>query len=155
FAELVFAYIDQLSASSVAGHTDELETTGRARRQHLERLGALLLAGRPVHDVTAAAERADWSPPRTLTAVLLPETRVRGALALVDVRTLQVSYPVGLEPAEELTVLLVPDAGGGARPGLLRALQGRSAVVGPPRPWAEVAASYARAVRALRLGLAP
>ena len=42
FAELVFAYIDQLSASSVAGHTDELDSTGRVRRHHLERLGALL-----------------------------------------------------------------------------------------------------------------
>jgi hypothetical protein len=154
FAELVFAYIDQLSASSVAGHTDELETTGRARRHHLERLGALLLAGRPLHDLTAAADRADWTPPRTLTAVLLPEARVRGALALVDVRTLQVSDPAGLEPWPELTVLLVPDTGGGARPALLRTLEGRSAVVGPPRPWAEVTASYARAVRALRLGLA-
>jgi hypothetical protein len=154
FAELVFAYIDQLSASSVAGHTDELETTGRARRHHLERLGGLLLAGRPLHDLTAAAERADWTPPRTLTAVLLPEARVRGALALVDVRTLQVSDPAGLEPWAELAVLLVPDAGGGARPALLRAFEGRSAVVGPSRPWAEVTASYARAVRALRLGLA-
>jgi len=154
FAELVFAYIDQLSASSVAGHTDELETTGRVRRHHLERLGAVLLAGRPLHDLTAAADRAGWTPPRTLTAVLLPEARVRGALALVDVRTLQVSDDQpGLDAAAELTVLLVPDAGGGARPALLRALEGRSAVVGPPRPWAEVATSYARAVRALRLGL--
>jgi hypothetical protein len=56
FAELVFAYIDQLSAASVAGHTDELETTGRVRRHHLERLGALLLAGRPEHDLTAAGK---------------------------------------------------------------------------------------------------
>jgi hypothetical protein len=154
FAELVFAYIDQLSASSVAGHTDELETTGRVRRHHLERLGALLLAGRPLHDLTGAAERADWAPPRTLTAVLLPELRVRGALALLDGRTLQVSdEPPGLEPSAELTVLLVPDAGGRARPALLRALEGRSAVVGPPRPWAAVASSYTRALRALRLGL--
>jgi len=154
FAELVFAYIDQLSASSVAGHTDELESTGRARRQHLERLGALLLAGRPLHDLTAAAERADWVPPRTLTAVLLPEVRARGALGLLDVRTLQVTDdPPALDPAAELTVLLVPDAGEGARSALLRALEGRSAVVGPSRPWAGVATSYARAVRALRLGL--
>jgi hypothetical protein len=154
FAELVFAYIDQLSAASVAGHTDELETTGRVRRHHLERLGALLLAGRPVHDLTAAAERADWAPPRTLTAVLLPEVRVRGALALLDGRTLQVNDDQpGLDPAAELSVLLVPDAGGGARAALLRALDGRSAVVGPSRPWADVAVSHARAVRALRLGL--
>ena len=154
FAELVFAYIDQLSASSVAGHTDELETTGRVRRHLRERLGALLLAGRPVHDLTAAAERADWVPPRTLTAVLLPEVRARGALALLDVRTLQVTDDLsGLDPSAELTVLLVPDAGEGARATLLRALDGRSAVVGPPRPWASVASSHARAVRALRLGL--
>ncbi|WP_246078512.1 PucR family transcriptional regulator [Modestobacter excelsi] len=155
FAELVFAYIDQLSASSVAGHTDELETTGRVRRHHLERLGAVLLAGRPLHELTAAAERADWPAPRTLTAVLLPEERARGALGLLDGRTLQVSDdPPGLDPSTELTVLLVPDAGEGARPGLLRALEGRSAVVGPARPWASVVTSYGRAVRALRLGLA-
>ena len=154
FAELVFAYIDQLSASSVAGHTDELETTGRVRRHHRERLGAVLLAGRPLHELTAAAERADWPTPRTLTAVLLPEVRARGALGLLDARTLQVSDdPPGLDPSTELTVLLVPDAGEGARPALLRALQGRSATVGPARPWASVAASYGRALRALRLGL--
>ena len=154
FAELVFAYIDQLSAASVAGHTDELESTGRARRHHLERLGALLLAGRPLHDLTGAAERADWTPPRTLTAVLLPEARVRGALALLDPRTLQVTDDVpGVEASAELTVLLVPDAGEGARPALLRALEGRSAMVGPARPWTAVGTSHARAVRALRLGL--
>jgi hypothetical protein len=151
FAELVFAYIDQLSASSVAGHTDELDSTGRVRRHHLERLGALLLAGRPAHDVVPAAERAGWPPPRTLTAVLLPEGRARNALALLDDRTLQVDDdPPGLDPAAGLTVLLVPDT---ARPSLLRALEGCSAVVGPAREWTAVSASYARALRALRLGL--
>src|SRR4051812_21638561 len=154
FAELVFAYIDQLSAASVAGHTDELETTGRVRRHHLERLGALLLAGRPVHDLTAAAERADWLPPRTLTAVLLPEARVRGAMALLDERTLRVTDDApGIEPSAELAVLLVPEAAEGARPALLRALEGRAAVVGPARPWTSAGTSYARAVRALQLGL--
>ena len=32
FAELVFAYIDELSAASVAGHTDELSTSGPGPR---------------------------------------------------------------------------------------------------------------------------
>jgi hypothetical protein len=154
FAELVFAYIDQLSASSVAGHTDELDSTGRVRRHHLERLGALLLTGRPAHDVVPAAERAGWPPPKTLTAVLLPEARARGALALLDERTLQVDdEPPGLDPAAGLTVLLVPDTGCGARTALLRALEGFSAVVGPAREWTAVSASYARALTALRLGL--
>ena len=45
FAELLFAYIDELSAASVAGHTDELTTSGRVRDRYRERLGQHLLAG--------------------------------------------------------------------------------------------------------------
>ena len=59
FAELVFAYIDELSAASVAGHTDELSTTGRVRERYLERLGQHLLAGAAADALSArAAERA-------------------------------------------------------------------------------------------------
>ncbi|WP_448616817.1 PucR family transcriptional regulator [Modestobacter sp. URMC 112] len=155
FAELVFAYIDRLSASSVAGHADELAVGGRVRERYLERLAALLVAGAPSADLTAAAEKADWAPPRSLTAVVLPEARARGALLLLDPRTLQ-SGEGGLPPgSDELTVLLVPDADGAARPGLLRGLEGRAAVVGPARPWQQAAASCERAVRAVRLGLEP
>jgi hypothetical protein len=155
FAELVFAYIDQLSAASVAGHSDELETTGRVRTRYLERLAGLLLDGRPRPELMAAAERADWSLPRTLTAVILPETAVRGALLSLDGRTLRSNQDVpGLDSTTELVVLLVPDAEGRSRPALLRSLDGRDAVVGPPRPWAEAHTSYARARRALQLGLA-
>ena len=160
FAELVFAYIDRLSAASVAGHTDELATTGRVRQRYLERLGQDLLHGAPRDALVAGAERADWVPPDTLTAVLLPTVRVRGALSLLDPRALVVSGDlVGLEAgpedregaAQSLAVLLVPDAAGVARAQLLRLLQGRPAVVGPARPWTSAAASYRRAVRALEL----
>jgi hypothetical protein len=155
FAELVFAYIDQLSAASVAGHSDELETTGRVRTRYLERLTGLLLGGGRLPELTAAAERADWAPPRSLTAVILPETALRGALASLDGRTLRSNQDVpGLDSTTELVVLLVPDADGRSRPALLRSLDGRDAVVGPPRPWNDAQASYARAVRALQLGLA-
>ena len=155
FAELVFAYIDQLSAASVAGHSDELETSGRVRTRYLERLAALLLAGAPQPELTAAAERADWAPPRTLTVVVLPETAVRGVLVSLDGRTLRSNQDVpGLDTTTELVVLLVPDAEGRSRPALLRSLDGRDAVVGPPRPWSAAAGSYARVVRALQLGLA-
>ncbi|MDP9461491.1 MAG: helix-turn-helix domain-containing protein [Actinomycetota bacterium] len=154
FAELVFAYIDQLSASSVAGHSDELATSGRVRQRYLERLAKLLLAGGPLPDLLAAAERADWPPPRTLTAVILPSTKVRGALVSLDGRTLRSGEDLpGLDTAADLFVLLVPDAEGRSRPALLRSLDGRDAVVGPARPWTEVRTSYARARQALRLAL--
>lgn len=59
----------------------------------------------------------------------------------------------GLDSATELVVLLVPDAGGRSRPALLRSLDGRDAVVGPTRPWADVHASFTRIRRAMELGL--
>jgi DNA-binding PucR family transcriptional regulator len=154
FAELVFAYIDQLSASSVAGHSDELATSGRVRQRYLERLAGLLLSGAPLPDLVDAAERADWAPPRTLTAVILPEEKLRGALVSLDDRTLRAGEDVpGLDASRDLLVVLVPDAEGRSRPALMRSLEGRDAVVGPARPWAEAAASYARACRAVDLGL--
>ena len=163
FAELVFAYIDQLSAASVAGHADELATTGRVRRGYLERLGRDLLAGADPDTLARSAERADWAPPPELTAVLVPWVRVRGAVSLLDPRTLTVSAEfAGLGPDEnaaathdrgesQLAVLLVPDAAGVNRSQLLRVLAGRPAVVGPSRPWTAASSSYTRAVRALGL----
>jgi hypothetical protein len=72
FAELVFAYIDELSAASVAGHTDELSTSGRVRERYLERLGQHLLAGASA-DVLAAS---------AVTGAGLDILSERGALAL-------------------------------------------------------------------------
>jgi hypothetical protein len=153
FAELVFTYIDQLSATSAAGHSDELATTGRVRERYLERLTTRLLVGTPPAELTAVAERAGWAPPRTLTAVVLPEPKVHGALVSLDPRTLRGSEEV--PDTEGMVALLVPDAEGRSRPALLRSLDGRDAVVGPARPWDAAHASYARACRALRLGLVP
>jgi DNA-binding PucR family transcriptional regulator len=80
---------------------------------------------------------------------------VRGALVLLDPRTLQAAADVpGLEPSDDLTALFVPDADGPSRAALLRALEARDAVVGPPRPWPEVHSSFSRALRAVHLGLA-
>jgi PucR-like helix-turn-helix protein len=152
FAELVFAYIDELSAASVAGHTDELSTTGRVRERYLERLGQHLLAGAGADVVASSAERADWVAPRTLTAVLLPAVQVRGAVSLLPPGTLQVGEDLpGLEDqdAEQQSLLFVPDMDGRDRAQLLRVLQGRFAVVGPPRPWTAARTSYQRAVRLL------
>jgi hypothetical protein len=153
FAELLFAYIDELSAASVAGHTDELTTSGRVRDRYRERLGQQLLARAGVDVLVAAAHRAEWTPPTSLTAVLLPAAQGRRALASLGADTLQVGEDLqGIEdddPDHPLTLLLVPDADGPGRVHLLRVLAGRHAVVGPPRPWAEARSSYDRAARTL------
>ncbi|MFI7601503.1 PucR family transcriptional regulator [Actinoplanes sp. NPDC049681] len=151
FAELVFAYIDELSAASVSGHADELAKSGRARRRHLELLAQTLAAGEPAHVATAAAERAEWAPPQTLTAVLVPERAARPVADLLDPRTLQVAEAGPDLP--ETSLLLVPDAHGPSRAHLLRLLTGRGAIAGPARPWLRVRESLARAVRVSRLGL--
>ncbi|HSP37082.1 MAG TPA: helix-turn-helix domain-containing protein [Frankiaceae bacterium] len=151
FAELVFAYIDQLSAASVAGHTDELETTGRVRLRYLEKLAEDLLSDVSPEVLLASAERAGWTPPDSLTAVLVPSARARTELGLLDPRTLTVTGDATGGGTDGMTVLLVPDAARSDRNHLLRMLQGRAAVVGPGRPWTEVNSSYRRALRGLAL----
>src|SRR4051794_28851427 len=128
FAELVFAYIDELSAAAVAGHTDETETTGRVRQRLLERVAVLLLEGASTDDVTAAAESAGWAPPETLTAVLVPESQVRPVLGLVAAATIQARDAPGVDDA---ALLLVPDAHGRRRAALLRTLRDRGSIAGP------------------------
>lgn len=147
FAELVFAYIDALSAASIAGHNDELTMLGRARERHLEQLVRHLLSGQDPTTLTAAAERADWSPPRTLTAVLLPVGQVGAVLGLLDGRTLFSTGELPGVAEEGISALLVPDLRGTDRRRLVDMLDGRAAVIGPSRPWMQARISYERAVR--------
>lgn len=150
FAELVFAYIDEQSAAAVAGHTEELATSGRVRQRMLERVAHHLLTDAPVDQVVAAAERAGWEPPKTLTAVLLPESQVRRALTALSSATIRTADQPELD---DRVLLLVPDAHAHRRAALLRLLDGRDALAGPARPWLEARASYDRALRAHAAGL--
>jgi hypothetical protein len=151
FAELVFLYIDELSDASAAGHADELATTGRARQRTLERLASQLLRGASPEVVEDLAQRAEWEHPTSLTAVLLPRAQVGTVLAQVSPATLVLNEVAELE---ETTLLLVPDAHGQSRAALLSVLTDRDSIVGPAKPWREVAPSYERALRAARAGLA-
>ncbi len=150
FAELVFAYIDELSASSVAGHDDELASAGRVRERLLERLARHLLDEAPAETVTAAAEQAGWTPPSTLTALVVPSAQVRPVLAALPPGTLSVTDVAGLD---DEAVLLVPDCHGTARATTLRRVEDRGVVAGPARPWTDVRRSVDRARRAHALGL--
>ena len=153
FAELVFAYIDELSAASVAGHNDELATSGRVRQRMLERLADHLLDGSNPDVVETAAENSDWTPPRTLTAVIVPESQVRTVLNSIAGETLQSTETLPTEAGEGMVLLLVPDVDGRRRSSLIKTLEGRDAVAGPARPWLEVRSSYDRALRVRALGL--
>lgn len=153
FAELTFAYIDELSAASAAGHTEELESSGRLRQRNLERLGRALLTEAGADAVVAAAERAGWEPAPTLTAVLLPEGQAAQVRTAIDPRTLQPTEDVpGLPDA--WVSLLVPGTGSRtARRDLLRALRDTDSVVGHAVPWLDVVVSHRRALHCLDLGL--
>ena len=149
FAELVFAFIDELSAASLSGHTDELATSGRVRQRYLDRLGQSLLAGEPTEILLENAERGDWQPPTTLTAVLLPLAQTRGVASRFGQSTLELSEDLpGIDASESVVVLLVPDMDGPNRSQLLQVMQGRRAVVGPPREWTRAQSSYRRVLRA-------
>lgn len=152
FAELVFAYIDELSAASVLGHTDELATAGRVRQRHLDLLARQLLAGEDPETLRASADAAAWLPPSSLTAVLLPAAQMPRVATLLSPGSLHATDDLpGIDPAESWAVILVPDVDGHRRPALLGALAGRRAVVGPPRPWLQARGSYLRTVRARHL----
>lgn len=156
FAELVFAFIDELSASSVSGHADELATAGRVRQRYLDLLTAQLLAGESPEVLCASAELANWAVPQTLTAVLLPGAQTRGVASLVSAEVLQAAEELpGLDPSESWAVILVPDMDGARRPQLLSMLEGRTAVVGPSRPWVLARSSYRRAVGGRHLAADP
>ena len=151
FAALVFAYIDELSAASVAGHTADLAAAGRVRARPRAELGPGVLTGEPADVLLARAERAHWTPPALLTAVLLPSARVHAATALLDARTLVLSDDlVGGPVPPQTSVLLVPDVDPGRRE-VRRLLRGRASIVGPARPWTRVSVSFERAVRLLAL----
>lgn len=155
FAAQVFDFLDQLSAMSVAGHADELAREGRLREQRRALLAEALATGRSADELEALALEAEWSVPRTLTAVVLPQSATAVVRSRLDARTLDV--PVGSFDAERWPhhgVLLVPDAGGRARRALLRDLAADGVVVGPAKPWTEVSKSLARARNALAMELA-
>ncbi|MFL6159620.1 MAG: PucR family transcriptional regulator [Marmoricola sp.] len=153
-AELVFAYIDELSDASVSGHADELATSGRLRQRRLDRLAVRLVEGAPEADLVSAAERADWDPPRSLTAVLLPDAKFRSLRSQLDARALHVPEETAAVDLDAgFTVVLVPVGTGRGRAAMLRVVAGADAIVGPPRPWAQARASYLRVVQTHRLGL--
>ena len=152
FAELVFAYIDELSAASVAGHADELASSERLQRQHRDRLALELLRGASPELLQRRADRARWEPPTTLTVLLTTDADLHRVRGQADGRSLVLGEDLpDVAGDEDVVALVVPDLSPGARRALVRALATRQVVLGPARPWLQAPASYQRALRARRL----
>ena len=148
FAELVFAYIDELSAASVAGHADELATAERVQQRQLERLALEMLRGASAELVTRRAERAGWDLPRSVTVLLAPDSELHHIRSLVDGRSLVLTEDVpGVDARDDVAALIVPRLTPTARRRLVQALDGHDVVFGPTRPWHEAATSHQRALR--------
>ena len=127
------------------------------RQRYLERLTQALLRGSSADALEAAAERADWAPPRLLTAVVLPDRFARGVLGQLDADTLQPTEQVpGLEEQPDLTVLLVPSSSGrGTQRRCCAASRVARRWSARPARGCRRAESYQRALRTVDLGLAP
>ena len=152
FADLVFAYIDELSASSVAGHSDELETSGRVRQRLRDKVARLLVTDTKPEVIASAAERADWPLPDQVTIVLAGQVGVRRLLTDLGSRGDQTLVLTDDQPGVALgerTLLLIPDA---SRRTVRRALGERRAVLGPTVPLAQTQSAVRRTLRARDLG---
>ncbi len=145
-AESIFAYIDELSAASVAGYADAQSAAAGEREARRRALAELLLRDPPAApDVLAAMARdGGWTAPRTLAAVLVLD----GAAGAGPVAAALGPDTLAL-PGEEEGVLLVADPDGPGRPEtLVAALRSRRAAVGPTVAPEDAARSlrWARAV---------
>ncbi len=109
FAALTFAYIDDLSAATVAGHTEERARADQQRSQARTNLGLLMLRGARSSDVDHYARVAGLTTPRQVS-MLLCRTEDTGALtARLPLRTLVIDQ-VGLGPeGSGWSTLVLPD----------------------------------------------
>ncbi|WP_407568276.1 helix-turn-helix domain-containing protein [Arsenicicoccus dermatophilus] len=143
--ESIFAYIDELSAASVEGYADEQNAqAGEVERRRGE-LAGLLLRGRvELGDLPQAAAAAGWPLPEEIAVVVVPREHASGLRIALGRSSLV------LQRDEEMLALVPATTTSRARNDLERALRGRRAAVGPPRPPAQVPES----LRLTRLTLA-
>jgi hypothetical protein len=149
-AEAFFAYIDELSARSVAGFADEQSAVAGESERRRRALLALLIQDPPAEPdaLETAAREAGWEPPATLAALVWRDESEQPVAARLPLGSLAASLEDGLVCA------LVPDAAApGRRAELERALERRAAALGPLVPAGE-AWNSARRARALHRLLA-
>lgn len=90
FAALTFAYIDDLSAATVAGHTEERAHAERSRTQARAHLGLLMLRGARSGEVDRSARAAGLTSPSEVVPIICRTGDVPALTARMPLRTLTV-----------------------------------------------------------------
>lgn len=139
-----FAFIDELSVESLAGHTAAMTARTRELARRRDQLAAAFVAGDQPDTLEHLAERAHWSPPRTLTALALTGDAPAAVASAVGEKALWSRTPDGSP------LVLVPDLPPGNRARVLAACATTTAALGPTLAWSRAAESVTRARRALR-----
>ncbi len=145
-AESIFAYIEELSADSVEGYAQERSQQEGERQRRRRELVGVLLRDPPADaaDVTAAADAAAWSVPRSAAALACPEAHLDRVVRRLPADTLgTLLRGVGC-------VILPDPAGPGRGAQIAQAAGGGPAVLGPAGPVAELSESWSLARSALR-----
>lgn len=149
-AAAVFAYIDEISSASAAGHAaEQSHLVGERERRH-EALARLLLGEAPAGLVDEAVTVAGWTPSVTLTPVLLADPDARRLAARWDERSLLLP---GESAGPGRALVLLPDVDGPGRAERLSATLAAAgpSVLGPVRPWRESSTAAALVLRAAAL----
>ena len=145
-AESIFAYIEEISADSVEGYSEEQAQLEGERRRRRRELVALLLREPPAGelDLRTAADAAGWALPRSAAALACPEGELERLRQRLPPDTLATTL-------DGLGCAVAPDPVGPGRHAQLAAAGERStAVLGPAGPPRELAASWALARAGLR-----
>lgn len=139
-----FTFIDDLSAQSLAGHTAAMTARTRELGRRRDQLAAALVAGEARSTLEHLCERAHWSPPRTLTALLVMGDVPPRAHSEVTEHTLWSRTQDGA------TLALIPDLTPATRTRLLAVCPPGRTALGPTLTWQAAHESVTRARRALR-----
>jgi len=158
--EAIFAYIDEISGESIEGYAAEQSALAGEGQQRRAQLVELLASDPPPAPETlrAAAERAAWTPPARLAALVVEGVAAERLVSRLGSDALAAA----LEPADGAAaeahaprvLAFVPDPDGPGRRRMIRSAAGsRPAALGPTVAPADGARSADRARRALALRL--
>lgn len=139
-AEMMFAYIDEISAASAEGYAQAQSSAAGERERLRERVAELLLDGGDPELIREKARAASYRVPDAVAAVVAAATDERALAARLPGGTpMTVRGPVAI-------ALVAHSVDPGWRGSLERTVSGLRCVVGPGTDWAGTPAGAERAV---------